>query len=148
MQCLSEIPIQNGREKPFEAVTFIKRVNFLHLAKTNTMQIYHNPRCRKSRETLSILEAKGIKPDIILYLKDTPSKEALSSVLKKLNMQASQIIRKGEQIYKDNFKGKELSEEEWLDALVQYPKLIERPIVIKDDKAVLGRPPENVLDLI
>jgi arsenate reductase len=69
-------------------------------------------------------------------------------VLKKLNMQASQIIRKGEQIYKDNFKGKELSEEEWLDALVQYPKLIERPIVIKDDKAVLGRPPENVLDLI
>jgi arsenate reductase len=112
------------------------------------MQIYHNPRCSKSRQTLSILEENGIKPDIILYLQDAPTRAALSAVLEKLGMQPSQIIRKGEQIYKENFKGKKLTEAEWLDALVKYPKLIERPIVIKGDKAVLGRPPENVLDLI
>lgn len=112
------------------------------------MLIYHNPRCGKSRQTLAILEEKGIKPEIILYLQDTPSREELSAVLEKLGMQASQIVRKSEQVYKDNFKGKELSEDEWLDALVQYPKLMERPIVIRDDRAVLGRPPENVLDLI
>ncbi len=97
---------------------------------------------------MAILEEKGIKPEIILYLQDTPSREELSAVLEKLGMQASQIVRKSEQVYKDNFKGKELSEDEWLDALVQYPKLMERPIVIRDDRAVLGRPPENVLDLI
>ncbi len=112
------------------------------------MKIYHNPRCRKSRETLSILEENGIKPDIILYLNDTPSKQELKDVLDKLGMKASEIIRKGEQIYKDNFKGKELSEDEWLNAMVEYPKLIERPIVVKGDKAVLGRPPQNVLELI
>ncbi|KAA3631628.1 MAG: arsenate reductase (glutaredoxin) [Bacteroidetes bacterium] len=112
------------------------------------MKIYHNPRCRKSRETLSILEENGIKPDIILYLNDTPSKQELKGVLEKLGMRASEIIRKGEQIYKDNFKGKDLSEDEWLNALVEYPKLIERPIVVKGEKAVLGRPPQNVLELI
>lgn len=112
------------------------------------MQIYHNPRCRKSRETLAILEEKGIQPDIILYLQDNPGKSELAGVLQKLGMKASEIVRKSEQIYKDNFKGKDLSEDEWLEALVQYPKLIERPIVIKGDKAVLGRPPQNVLDLI
>lgn len=112
------------------------------------MQIYHNPRCRKSRETLSILEENGIKPDIILYLNDTPSKEELNSVLEKLGMKAFEIIRKGEQVYKDNFKGKDLSEDEWLNALVEHPKLIERPIVVKGNKAVLGRPPQNVLELL
>lgn len=112
------------------------------------MQIYHNPRCSKSRQTLALLEENGIKPDIILYLNDTPSKEELTEVLKKLGKSATEILRKGEKIYKENFKGKEYSEEEWIDIMVENPKLIERPIVIKDDKAVLGRPPENVLDLI
>lgn len=112
------------------------------------MKIYHNPRCSKSRETLSILEENGIKPDIILYLNDTPTKEELTDILAKLDMNATEIIRKGEQIYKDNYKGKDLTEAEWIDVMVANPKLIERPIVVKDDKAVLGRPPGNVLDLL
>ena len=112
------------------------------------MKIYHNPRCSKSRETLSILEENGIKPDIILYLNDTPTKEELTDILAKLGMNATEIIRKGEQIYKDNYKGKDLTEAEWIDVMVANPKLIERPIVVKDDKAVLGRPPGNVLDLL
>ncbi len=89
-----------------------------------------------------------ITPDIILYLSDTPTKEELASILEKLGMKASQILRKGEQIFKDNYKGKDFSEDEWLDIMVENPKLIERPIVVKNDKAVLGRPPENVLDLL
>ena len=112
------------------------------------MKIYHNPRCSKSRETLSILEENGITPDIIMYLNDTPSKEQLQDLLNKLGMQPSQILRKGEKIYKENFKEKEISEEEWLDILIANPILIERPIVVKGDKAVLGRPPGNVLDLL
>ncbi|MCB0650337.1 MAG: arsenate reductase (glutaredoxin) [Saprospiraceae bacterium] len=112
------------------------------------MQIYHNPRCGKSRQTLALLEENNIHPDIILYLEDTPSRKELASLLEKLGMKASEIVRTGEQIFKDNFKGRTISEDEWLDILVEYPKLIERPIVVKGDKAVLGRPPENVLELL
>ncbi|MDB4835162.1 arsenate reductase (glutaredoxin) [Cyclobacteriaceae bacterium] len=109
------------------------------------MKIYHNPRCRKSRETLALLNEKGVEPEIIEYLKDTPSKEELKSVLLKLKMSASEIVRKGEAVYKEEYKGKELSEEQWLQALIEHPKLIERPIVITEDSAKIGRPPENVL---
>ncbi|MCO6480623.1 MAG: arsenate reductase (glutaredoxin) [Phaeodactylibacter sp.] len=112
------------------------------------MKIYHNPRCRKSRETLAILEDNGQKPEIVLYLEDTPSREELKEVLRMLDMKASELVRKGEKAYKENFKGKALTEEEWLDALIQYPKLIERPIVVKGNKAIIGRPPENVLELL
>ncbi len=112
------------------------------------MKIYHNPRCRKSRETLAILEDNGQKPEIVLYLEDPPSREVLKEVLRMLDMKASELVRKGEQAYKENFKGKKLTEEEWLDALVKYPRLIERPIVVKGKKAIIGRPPENVLELL
>ncbi len=112
------------------------------------MKIYHNPRCSKSRQTLALLEEKGINPEIILYLKDNPNKDDIKDLLQKLGIPAEKLIRKGEQIYKDNFKGKSLSEEEWIDAMVDFPKLIERPIVVKGNKAILGRPPQNVLDLI
>ncbi|HHH50081.1 MAG TPA: arsenate reductase (glutaredoxin) [Saprospiraceae bacterium] len=108
------------------------------------MKIYHNPRCSKSRQTLAILQENGVEPEIILYLTDTPSREELQSLLKKLDMKAEQIIRKGEAIYKEKYKGKNLTEEEWIDAMVEHPKLIERPIVVNGDAAVLGRPPENV----
>lgn len=110
--------------------------------------IYHNPRCRKSRETLQLLNAHKVEPDIFLYLDEKLSKAALKKILKALDMKAEQLIRKSEPAYKENFKGKTLTEEEWLDAMLLYPKLIERPIVIKGDKAVLGRPPENVLELL
>lgn len=112
------------------------------------MKIYHNPRCRKSRETLAIIEEAGVQPKIVEYLKDVPSKEELKAVLSKLGMKAKDLLRKGEADYKENFKGKELSEEEWIEAMITYPKLIERPIVIKGNKAVLGRPPENVKALL
>ncbi len=112
------------------------------------MKIYHNPRCRKSRETLELLRRHGIEPEIVEYLKTPPTKEELRDILRKLGMKPQDIVRKGEAIYKEQFKGKELTDEEWLDVLVQYPKLIERPIVVEGERAVIGRPPENALALI
>ena len=110
--------------------------------------IYHNPRCRKSRETLALLENSGEPFEVREYLKTPPTKEELSKVLEKLNMSPQEIIRRGESIYKEKFKGKELSETEWLQALVDHPKLIERPIVIKGDLAIIGRPPTNIQSLL
>lgn len=112
------------------------------------MIIWHNNRCSKSRNALQLLEEKNVDVEIVNYLETPPTKAELKEVLTKLDMKAEQIIRKGEAAYKENFKGKELSEAEWIDAMIAYPKLIERPIVIKGDKAVVGRPPENVLDLV
>ncbi len=112
------------------------------------MQFYHNPRCRKSREALSLLQEKGIEPELVLYLKDPPTREAFRALLKKLDMPARDLIRRNDAIYKENYKGKELSEEEWLDALTEHPKLMERPILVKGDQAVVGRPPERVLELV
>lgn len=112
------------------------------------MKIYHNPRCSKSRSALQLLEKNGVDVDIIKYLEDTPSEMELKKVLQKLNMKAEDIVRKGEKEYKENFKGKSLSEEEWITALVKFPKLIERPLFINGDKAVVGRPPEKVLELL
>ncbi len=112
------------------------------------MQIYHNPRCRKSRETLELLLTNGHDPDVVLYL-DTPlSKGLLKKILKQLGMPAKDLIRKNEAVYKENFKGKELSESQWIDAMIKFPKLMERPIVVNKDKAALGRPPENVLAIL
>jgi len=111
--------------------------------------IYHNPRCSKSRQTLEILEQKGIQPEVVLYLEDTPTKHELAALITKLNLTARDLLRKGEQAYKDlSLSNPELTDESLLDTMVQHPKLIERPIVVYSDKAALGRPPENVLELI
>ena len=112
------------------------------------MKIYHNPRCRKSRETLQIIEASGNKVEIINYLENTPSEDELQEIVNKLNIPAENLLRKGESIFKENFKGKKLSENEWIQVMVKNPKLIERPIVVKGDKAILGRPPQNVKQLL
>lgn len=112
------------------------------------MKIYHNPRCMKSRQTLALLEENGVQPEVILYLEKPPSKTALKKILKMLNIKAEQLLRKGESVYKEQYKGKQLTEAEWIDAMVAHPKLIERPIVVDGNKAVIGRPPENVLTLI
>jgi arsenate reductase len=111
--------------------------------------IYHNPRCSKSRQTLALIEEQGITPEIVLYL-DNPLDEAtISTLLKKLGMSARDIIRKGEEAYKDNqLANSALSEADLIKAMVAYPKLLERPIVVKGDKAIMGRPPENVLTLL
>lgn len=112
------------------------------------IRIFHNPRCRKSRETLSILEDKGEMVTIIDYLNTPPSEKELSEIITMLGISPQELIRKGEAIYKENFKGRNLSDKEWIAAMVSNPKLIERPIVIKDGQAVIGRPPERVLEII
>lgn len=112
------------------------------------MKIYHNPRCTKSRETLAIIKNAGIEPEVVEYLKDVPSSAEIKDLLMKLNLKATDIIRKGEAVYKEKFKGKEFGEEEWIQIMTEYPKLIERPIVVRGNKAVLGRPPENVEELL
>jgi len=112
------------------------------------MKIYHNPRCRKSRETLSIMETSGHSPEIVEYLKTPPSADELRSILRMLGIKAEGLIRKNEDIYKQSYKGKNFSEDEWIAIMIQHPKLIERPIVIKGDEAVIGRPPERVKKLL
>lgn len=113
-----------------------------------TMKIYHNPRCTKSRETLALIKDAGVDVEIIEYLKEIPSRDELKLILSKLNLSPSQILRKGEAVYKEKFKKSNFTEEEWITIMLENPKLIERPIVVKGNKAVLGRPPENVNELL
>lgn len=112
------------------------------------MKVYHNPRCRKSRESLQFLEEKGISPEIRLYLEEGLTSAEIKSLLKALDLKASDIVRKTERIFKENYKGKELSESALIKAMVDHPKLLQRPIIIKGKKAVIGRPKENILDLL
>lgn len=112
------------------------------------MEIWHNPRCRKSRETLALLTDKQQEFTIKEYLKETPTEVELKSVLAKLGMKPAQLLRKGEAIFKEKFKGKLLSDDEWISVMISNPKLIERPIVISGNKAEIGRPPEKILDLL
>ncbi|MFC4269150.1 arsenate reductase (glutaredoxin) [Polaribacter marinivivus] len=112
------------------------------------IKIYHNPRCRKSREGLQILENSGKEFEIIKYLEDIPSEEELAKIIKKLNINPIQLVRKNEKVWKENFKGKDLSYHEIVKAMIENPKLIERPIVINNNKAVIGRPPETILEYI
>ncbi len=112
------------------------------------MIIYHNPRCRKSRETLELINNSGLKVEIVEYLKNPLTKSELKNLLKKLDKSPESIIRKNEAEFKENYKGKELNDEDYLNMLVEFPKLMERPIVVKENKAIIGRPPENVLALL
>lgn len=108
------------------------------------MKIYHNPRCSKSREGLAILEASKMKFETIQYLDNLLTKEELTEILKLLGIKPIDLIRKNEAIWKENYKGKTLSDLEIINAMVENPKLIERPIVINNEKAVIGRPPEII----
>lgn len=112
------------------------------------MKIYHNPRCRKSRETLTLLKEQGATPEVIEYLHQPPSKSELTQILSKLGFKAEELIRRNEAIYKASYKGKNLSEDQWIDVMIEHPILIERPIVVFGDKAALGRPPEQVLTIL
>ncbi|MHA6247714.1 arsenate reductase (glutaredoxin) [Pontibacter sp. CAU 1760] len=112
------------------------------------MKIYHNPRCSKSRQTLDLLQQAGKEVEVIPYLQTPPTAEELKAVLQKLQLKPEQLLRKGEKLYKEIYKGQELSDDEWIQVMVQNPVLIERPIVVQGDKAVLGRPPENVKELL
>ena len=110
--------------------------------------IWHNPRCSKSRQTLALLQDHGIKPKDVRYLETPPSKQQIKDVLNKLGMPAIDLVRRGESAFKALALSKDASEAELIDAMSKEPVLIERPVVIHGDRAVLGRPPENVLDLI
>ena len=110
--------------------------------------IWHNPRCSKSRNAVTLLEEKGIEADVVKYLDTPPSKEELVAVLKMLGISARELMRTKEAIYKELNLKEETDEDKLIDAMVKNPKLIERPIVIKDGKAVIGRPIENIIDLL
>lgn len=112
------------------------------------IQILHNPRCGKSREGLALLEASGKEFEIIYYLKNPPTKKELMDILKKLNVEPLKLVRQNETIWKENFKDKHLSDAEILEAMVENPILIERPIVINGNKAIIGRPPVEISTII
>jgi len=113
------------------------------------LTIYHNPSCSKSRQTLDLLTAKGLKPKVIEYLKTPPTAEELDAVLKKLGLEPQDIVRTKEDAYETlGLKGKNLSRSEMIAVLVKNPILIERPIVVNGGKAALGRPPEKVLGIL
>jgi len=112
------------------------------------VQILHNPRCAKSRAGLKFLQDKGIEPEIIKYLDNPPSAEEFKEILRKMGAKPVDVLRKNEAIYKEKFKGKEFTDDEWIEIMVNNPKLIERPIVINGDKAVLGRPAEKIEEVL
>ena len=112
------------------------------------LTIYHNPRCSKSRQTLQILRDANKEVEVVEYLKNPPTEEELKDVLGKLNLPIQYLIRTGESLYKSDYKGKELSDDQCIKVLVEHPQLLARPIVTNDSQAVLGRPPENVNKLL
>jgi len=114
-----------------------------------TVKILHNPRCSKSRQTLALIEEKGISPEIVEYLKSPPSKTELKEIIQQLGLKPRDLMRKGESEYKENnLADASLTDEELIDAMIAHPKLIERPIVLKEGQARLGRPPEAVLEIL
>lgn len=112
------------------------------------MKIYHNPRCSKSRETLALLREKGVEPTIVEYLKELPTEDELKRIVDMLGIKPFDLVRKGEAVYKNEYKSLQLNDDEWIKVMIANPKLIERPIVVKGNSAALGRPPENVLKLV
>jgi arsenate reductase len=110
--------------------------------------IWHNPRCSKSRQTMEILTEKGVEAEVFKYLETTPSVQDITEVLKKLGISARELMRTKEDEYKTLNLKDETDEKKLIEAMATHPKLIERPIVIVGDKAVLGRPPEKVLEII
>jgi arsenate reductase (glutaredoxin) len=112
------------------------------------IKIYHNPRCGKSREGLELVEKSGKAFEVVKYLTDVPSFEELQTIIKLLGIAPIELIRQKEDVWVKNFKGKELSDEAIIKIMIENPILIERPIVINGNKAVIGRPPEKILDIV
>lgn len=111
--------------------------------------IYHNPRCSKSRQALALLQEKGVEPDIILYLANPPDSKTLLSLLEKLGMSPRALLRKGEEPYRSlGLDNEAITDDQLIEAMCQHPCLIERPIVVHGNRAILGRPPEKVLELL
>lgn len=116
---------------------------------TKSTTIYHNPMCSKSRAAMELLTEKGIEAKVVKYLDTPPDKQTLTDILDMLGVEPRELMRKGEQEYKDNnLSDENLSREELIDAMLKFPRLIERPIVIKDGKAAIGRPIENIINIL
>lgn len=114
-----------------------------------SVEIYHNPRCSKSRTTLALLEEQNITPDVRLYLESPPTFTELTDIISQLSITPRELLRKGEAEYKDNnLSDKSLTDQQIVNLMVEYPRLIERPIVITNGKARIGRPPESVLEIL
>ena len=112
------------------------------------LTIYHNPKCSKSREALALLDARGVAPRIVRYLESPPTAAELAAIVRKLGIRPEQLVRRGEDVFKAKYAGRELTDDEWIEAMVRDPILIERPIVVKGTRAVIGRPPERVSALL
>ena len=112
------------------------------------MKLYHNPRCSKSRQGLAILKEKNLEFEIVEYLKSPLNKEEISDIISKLKIQPIDLVRKNELVWKEKFKNKNLDNDQILSALVEYPKLIERPILVNGNSAIIGRPPEQLISII
>lgn len=112
------------------------------------IEIYHNPRCGTSRKGLQILEDSGKEFKIIKYLDDPLSFEKLKQIIELLNIKPIDLIRQKESIWKEKFKGQKLSDNKLIELMIEYPKLMERPIVVNGNKAVIGRPPTNIIEII
>ncbi|QDF97420.1 arsenate reductase (glutaredoxin) [Azoarcus sp. DD4] len=111
------------------------------------VRIYHNPRCGKSRSACALLAERGVDAEVVEYLKTPPSKDELRALVAKLGMKPAELVRRGEAVFKENYAGKLLDDDAWIDAMLAHPILIERPIVVLGDKAIVGRPPERVQEL-
>ncbi len=114
----------------------------------NTITIWHNPRCSKSREALQILQESNSKIEVVKYLQSNPSKKEIQEILRKLDLSARELMREKEDIYKELNLKNELDEEKLIEAMVEYPKLIERPVLIKGDKAIIGRPTSKIAEFL
>ena len=112
------------------------------------MKIYHNPRCRKSREGIKYLESKKINFEVIDYIKNNLSSEQIRNILKKLQLKPIELVRKNEAIWKEKYKGKDFTDDQLIEILSNEPKLIERPIIVSEKLAVIGRPAENIDKLL
>lgn len=112
------------------------------------VKIYHNPRCSKSREANQILQEKGLEYEVIEYIKNPISKDELKELIQKLGIEPLDLVRQKEEIWRENYSGKELSADEIINAMIEYPRLMERPIVVNGNKAVIGRPPSLVIDIL
>ena len=114
-----------------------------------SVEIYHNPRCSKSRQTLQLLQEQGVEPQITEYLKTPPDRETLERILDMLGLEPRELMRTKEAEYKEaGLDNADLSRDQLIQGMLDHPKLIERPIVIKNGKAAIGRPPEKVLDIL
>lgn len=114
----------------------------------DSLRLYHNPRCSKSRAACALLTERGVPVEVVDYLQTPPNLEELRELVGKLGMAPSALVRRGEEIFQEHYAGRELSEEQWLEAMVAHPILMERPILVRGPKAVIGRPSERLLELI